>query len=377
MQPRALLAVLLLGAVALAGCSGQDTTDTDGDGLYDVEERGGWLVTVDLVGQRVQRQVFSDPTLKDTDGDGIPDFTEFAWRPPLDASEPDTDGDGLTDCQEAVHTSRLVCEDPDFEGGWDGGYGTDPTRADSDRGPSRYVRGLPFDDPTGTLASEGVTWGDGIPDGMEVNGFNITVLGDQVRFVRTDPLEVDTDGDGLEDGEEVYLFGSDPTVPDTDGDGCRDGFDLFPERHDAQRILVEKFLRNASGSHDVSFSFLVGDELVRLPATGDVGVTGGQTEELGLASQPFRPTDCKVPAVAPWLFVQGFAQEQTSQGAPTLDIFSTTGPDAQGHGGQAYWNARSDTYAWDGSHREVMSSESGLLHWSGADGELWFRIETV
>lgn len=39
----------------------------------------------------------------------------------------------------------------------------------------------------------------------------------------TDPLNSDTDGDGLKDGEEVNKYGSDPNKPDTDGNGITDG----------------------------------------------------------------------------------------------------------------------------------------------------------
>ncbi len=40
----------------------------------------------------------------------------------------------------------------------------------------------------------------------------------------TDPLDADTDGDGLDDGEEVDL-GTDPLDPDSDGDGAPDGWE--------------------------------------------------------------------------------------------------------------------------------------------------------
>ncbi|HOZ56208.1 MAG: hypothetical protein BWY51_00863 [Parcubacteria group bacterium ADurb.Bin316] len=39
----------------------------------------------------------------------------------------------------------------------------------------------------------------------------------------TDPLNPDTDGDGLFDREEVRVFKTDPLNPDTDGDGFKDG----------------------------------------------------------------------------------------------------------------------------------------------------------
>ncbi|MEM6639663.1 MAG: S8 family serine peptidase, partial [Pseudomonadota bacterium] len=58
------------------------------------------------------------------------------------------------------------------------------------------------------------TDGDGLSDGDEVNVF------------QTDPGNVDTDGDNLSDGAEVNQFGTDPTVLDSDGDGLADGFEV-------------------------------------------------------------------------------------------------------------------------------------------------------
>lgn len=54
------------------------------------------------------------------------------------------------------------------------------------------------------------TDGDGLNDG------------DEFRVWRTDPLRPDTDNDGLTDGDEVQRT-TDPLNPDTDGDGLRDG----------------------------------------------------------------------------------------------------------------------------------------------------------
>jgi len=63
---------------------------------------------------------------------------------------------------------------------------------------------------------------DGVIDGAE--DFD----GDALQTVRelelgTDPLEADTDGDGLNDGFELHLTETDPLDPDTDGDGLDDG----------------------------------------------------------------------------------------------------------------------------------------------------------
>ena len=42
----------------------------------------------------------------------------------------------------------------------------------------------------------------------------------------TDPKNPDTDGDGLNDGDEVHKYHTDPTKPDTDGDGLDDGLEV-------------------------------------------------------------------------------------------------------------------------------------------------------
>ena len=61
----------------------------------------------------------------------------------------------------------------------------------------------------------------GIPGSSE--GFDL----DAIVALHAEPLlgpgQVDTDGDGLSDEAEVYLYHTDPTRPDTDGDGVPDG----------------------------------------------------------------------------------------------------------------------------------------------------------
>jgi len=56
--------------------------------------------------------------------------------------------------------------------------------------------------------------GDGLSDGEEV-----LVYG-------SDPLATDSDGDGLSDGDEVLDYGTDPLLADSDGDGDGDAFEL-------------------------------------------------------------------------------------------------------------------------------------------------------
>jgi hypothetical protein len=57
--------------------------------------------------------------------------------------------------------------------------------------------------------------GDGLTDYEEINVYD------------TDPFNPDTDGDGLTDFEEVIIYGTDPLNPDTDGDGYLDGEEVL------------------------------------------------------------------------------------------------------------------------------------------------------
>jgi hypothetical protein len=69
------------------------------------------------------------------------------------------------------------------------------------------------------VAGESDLDADNYPDAVEVE-------------VGLDPTNVDTDGDGVADGDEGNLYGTDPTVADTDGDGVSDGGELFDLRTD-------------------------------------------------------------------------------------------------------------------------------------------------
>lgn len=81
------------------------------------------------------------------------------------------------------------------------------------------------------------TDGDGLKDGEEVYIYNTNPLDkdtdhdgltdyQEVFTYRTNPLNPDTDNDGLLDGEEVNLHKTDPLNADTDGDGLKDGEEI-------------------------------------------------------------------------------------------------------------------------------------------------------
>ncbi|MCR5057169.1 MAG: cellulose binding domain-containing protein [Clostridiales bacterium] len=158
----------------------------------------------------------------DSDGDGIPDSVEAELG--TDPNSPDSDNDGVNDSVEVM-------------------IGLDPLSGDSD--------------------------GDGLPDGQEdADDDNLTLLeeieygtytwtgdsdvdgildGDEVHIYGTDPLDEDTDGDLIEDGDELKL-GTDPLIPDSDGDGVPDGQERFlqtreeiinnPDRPEVNKVEV-------------------------------------------------------------------------------------------------------------------------------------------
>jgi hypothetical protein len=78
---------------------------------------------------------------------------------------------------------------------------------------------------------------DGIDDGEEVNvyGSDPTLVdsdadglddGDEVNTHGTDPARADTDHDGLDDADEINVHGTDPTDADSDDDGYVDGYEI-------------------------------------------------------------------------------------------------------------------------------------------------------
>ncbi|MHA2503451.1 MAG: PKD domain-containing protein, partial [Candidatus Kariarchaeaceae archaeon] len=192
---------------------GSDPTkkDTDGDGLED-----GW--GSNGLGELVYQ---SDPTKRDTDDDGIEDLIEvIGWEVEIWAqsgvsvymvnSDPvlaDTDNDGLGDLlEQTLHV--------------------DPRNADSD--------GDGLEDGYEYNNSLAVFWWDSdndtLSDGREVNGVDLEYVDEQgdTVFVVAFPsaLIADSDDDGLLDGIEVNYLRSSPTSADTDQDSIPDIHEL-------------------------------------------------------------------------------------------------------------------------------------------------------
>ncbi len=352
---RAALAVLLMLSLALAGCGGKTKHDEDGDGVPDADEKEGWTVRVDYLRERVQYRVASDAHAGDTDSDGLPDDEEFLLG--LDPTLADTDKDGLSDCQEERHTNRSECEAPPAGLDADGGYGTDPLRADSDPGSDRFIhRPGWFTDRTGTLPN-GPTSGDGIGDGEELAGYAVKVSGGAVRTVTTDPRDPDWDNDGLGDGEERDYHG-DPTVPDTDGDGCEDGGDPFPDRTELLDPGLRTFTLAASSTRSLDLRFRAFLAGVQVDLPGTVHAEPGVAVELPGAT-PVRPGSCTFPAFYPLVDVQLYVYEAAN--GNVLDVTSLN----PGGSDRLSWDLRAATYAWGNAANPATPVLS-----KGLDGEL-------
>jgi len=210
--------------------------DTDGDGLDDGVEDSN------LDGDLDANE--TDPRVADSDGDGLADGVEDADQNgrldggETDPNNPDSDGDGLADGAEDTNQSGTVDpgetdpRDPDTDDGGepDGsevGGGRDPLNpaddlADRDNDglldveEDRNVNGMVDEGETDPNNPD--SDGDGLPDGVEVEGEN-----------PTDPLDADTDDDGILDGREdnnqngrVDEGESNPNDRDSDNDGLDD-----------------------------------------------------------------------------------------------------------------------------------------------------------
>lgn len=164
----------------------------------------------------------NDENTFDTDGDGLTDVQEETRG--TDPDKADTDGDGLTDLQEALIGTDPLNLDTDGDGYSDGNEvkaDSDPLDARSkpdsiDDNPDSDADGLPDEKEAelGTDAHKLDTDGDGLSDG------------DEVGIYGTDPLDPDTDGDELSDYDELFIYGTNPLKSDTDGDGLKDSVEV-------------------------------------------------------------------------------------------------------------------------------------------------------
>ncbi|MFD2607502.1 VCBS domain-containing protein [Euzebyella marina] len=216
------------------------TDDCDGDGLTTAEETTNG----------------TDPNNADTDGDGINDGQEVNTdgTDPLDScdsvggtplSTDDCDGDGLTTAEETTNGTDPNNADTDGDGLTDGEEVNNVDDPSTALIPTSISNPLDSCDPDGTGSTCGTdpdndgltsseeailgtnpnnpdTDGDSINDGQEVNVDNTDPLNDCDSNGGTPLADSDCDGDGLTTAEEA-LIGTNPDIADTDNDGVNDG----------------------------------------------------------------------------------------------------------------------------------------------------------
>lgn len=356
----ALLLALLLATVALAGCATPDTqateNDADGDGLPDGTEEGLRVITVTTKAGIENRTVTSDPGKTDTDGDGVSDMQEFLWK--TDPRKMDTDGDGLLDGKhvslplgsDAYDRFKAdgIIENPARQGEFLGemslcpqNNGLRPVEWDSDRPVA-----------------------DGAGDGEEILGWTVTTPAG-TRDVTSDPCTYDSDGDGVRDGEEQRL-GTDPTARDTDGDGVSDLVDPDPLANLKMRVTLQSltFKRNpfGVGGGDVAFKLYAASDSTTVTASA----TGTGTSTLNRVWLTDYPDDqgmdrASFPAS---LTLQAFARPG---GMERPLAISNQEPPNVAH---LQWDLLKGQWV-------APQSGSGTLTLDGADATLTLRIETV
>lgn len=202
--------------------------DTDGDGLSDGEEINDYL---------------TNPLLEDSDADGLSDFIEVHNQlDPNDNSDADqdADNDGLTNAEEASLGTYINDSDSDNDGLTDGqevNLGTNPNDQDSD---DDNLTDADEVNVHGTNPLNNDSDGDSITDYYEIaNGLDpldATDAGEdkdgdgltnvEEISLNTNVNNADTDSDGLSDFDEVNTYATSPTRSDTDYDGENDGFEV-------------------------------------------------------------------------------------------------------------------------------------------------------
>lgn len=169
-------------------------------------------------------QPTTDPDGHDFDYDGLSNWDEVGTHQ-TNPLEWDSDDDGLSDKWEIEHDL-----DPNDDGGTDPAYGADGD-PDGD-GLTNLFEYWHYADPNLTD-----TDGDGLNDFDEVfvyytypdssdtewDGLNDY---DEVFTYGTDPWDWDSDEDTLDDGEEVLTHGTNPMEMDTDGDWMWDDYEI-------------------------------------------------------------------------------------------------------------------------------------------------------
>ncbi|WP_154020779.1 VWA domain-containing protein [Haloarcula sp. CBA1115] len=220
-----------------------EINDTDGDGLSDEMEREGVI----LGGPNGDR-VTTDPKSADTDGDGLSDsreigqYTEVSYRGRTasyynhlaNPRQVDTDGDNLTDAEEVAGWEVQRTQSANASKGYLNVSRPDPSkrllrsylrslyRGETESYQPQISRG-PDSSSSKALAITIAEQTDIDVSTLNETGHGPSPNGSYLTNITatSDPLQPDTDHDGLADNVE-HLRETDPSRADTDGDGISD-----------------------------------------------------------------------------------------------------------------------------------------------------------
>lgn len=277
--------------------------DTDYDGLSDYDEvkmpvtfaefetenfDPDGNITIETNNTSIGIRKYTEPTLSDTDSDGLLDGEEL-YTYGTDPTNPDTDFDGISDYDE-LHTYRYFIMSPYT---W---VHLDPLDSDTDS--------------------------DGIPDGEEVDFFtiqasergdpNMAPLADFDLDGKKNIFDPDSDGDGIYDGIELHTYtneswgwhplGTDPLNSDQDANSILDGqqtdfdFDGLSDHYEVTTVVANYAVPNLNDDINTTFSGyhqLLNHTLFLVQDTDDDGFSDGeevlnyQTDPLNPESKPF------------------------------------------------------------------------------------------
>ena len=209
--------------------------DTDNDGLDDGTETNGFVITLEIDGVIFTTgTIFTDPSASggDTDGDGIGDGAEVNGHQITNAidgtitvithpADADTDDDG-------------VCDGNGTGGSCSGIADVNPTRSDTDGdGLDDGQEQLTYNTIADNINSDADTCA--LDDGFEMLGdqamASFTAYGDYDFDADTlvNARDLDSDGDGITDCDEVNVYGSNPYDNNSDGlDSFTDDQEIDP-----------------------------------------------------------------------------------------------------------------------------------------------------
>ncbi len=248
------------GSITMGNSVAVDT-DSDSDGLLDsVETNTGVWVSLTNTG--------TDPNKADTDADGLSDGNEVNQHAtnPLVA---DTDGDSYSDGEEIEWGSNpndslskpvvsLSLSNSFYGGGyvevsgdgffdwwyWWYGVGTYTAPLRSTVTLTAYPwNGFVFTGWSGDVSSN-------------ANPLELQMDANKSVYANFEPDYSDSDGDGLNNYDEVFDYSTDPNSPDTDGDGYSDGEEIEwgsgPNDSSSKPVVSLSFSSNSSGDVNVS-----------------------------------------------------------------------------------------------------------------------------